>query len=292
MNSGWLVVWLLALSLVSCGATTRSSEASAGAGGSASSAGAGAGGSAGLASACDCSLDSDGDGLADVAENPYCSSLSNYQPDQDYDRIPDYLDSDSDGDGIPDADEAGDHAACGGGRDTDGDGLPDFLDIDSDEDQISDAYELLNGTDPRLTDSDGDGCDDWVELTFGECIPGSQVVLETTCYSDATSTELTLVAQTEFDGRLSDLTTTLAPPSPDTNPVSATPVAVSPPAAGTIDNGALTSIAFGATVTFSISASAWNLGPTVYTLTIESASQGLLARGQVLIRLEECPIPK
>ena len=78
----------------------------------------------------------------------------------DADSTPDYLDVDSDGDGITDAVElpAGD---------TDGDGKPDYLDLDSDDDGINDAVEAhdanADGTPdatPVGTDTDSDGLDD------------------------------------------------------------------------------------------------------------------------------------
>jgi len=50
--------------------------------------------------------------------------------DTDADGIPDYLDQDSDGDGLVDSNELT--------GDTDGDGIADFLDADSDNDGIPD----------------------------------------------------------------------------------------------------------------------------------------------------------
>ncbi len=81
--------------------------------------------------------------------------------DADADGIPDYLDSDSDNDGISDAIE--------GRRDSDNDGLPNFIDKDSDNDGLTDAFEgsldfdkdgKSNATD---TDSDNDGILDKTE---------------------------------------------------------------------------------------------------------------------------------
>lgn len=81
--------------------------------------------------------------------------------DADGDGIPDYLDSDSDNDGITDAIE--------GRKDSDNDGLPNFIDKDSDNDGLTDAFEgsldfdkdgKSNATD---TDSDNDGILDKVE---------------------------------------------------------------------------------------------------------------------------------
>jgi len=91
--------------------------------------------------------DSDGDGIADTVEAPPyvdpdtgltvtppsvvvdanhdgrddATGIPTQLIDLDHDGIPNYLDTDSDGDGIPDADELGDH---------DGDGIPDYLDYD------------------------------------------------------------------------------------------------------------------------------------------------------------------
>ena len=98
--------------------------------------------------------DSDDDGLSDETEGA---------GDFDGDGIPDYLDTDADGDGIDDVDE--------GDGDTDGDGFLDAYDLDSDGDGISDEEEgggdvdgdgLINSAD---SDADGDGMDDAIEGT-------------------------------------------------------------------------------------------------------------------------------
>ena len=47
--------------------------------------------------------------------------------------------------------------------DTDIDGIGDFADTDDDNDQISDVVELEEGTNPLLSDSDGDGYSDLVD---------------------------------------------------------------------------------------------------------------------------------
>jgi hypothetical protein len=81
--------------------------------------------------------------------------------------VPDYLDLDSDGDGILDADEwsAGADDPLAGcfaddpvcfDNDTDGDGIPDYQDPDSDGDGVLDSEE-------GLQDSDGDGIPDWLD---------------------------------------------------------------------------------------------------------------------------------
>ena len=53
-----------------------------------------------------------------------------------------YLDTDSDGDGIDDAVE--------GAADVDGDLAPNFLDLDSDGDDLIDQIEFVNGLDPLM----------------------------------------------------------------------------------------------------------------------------------------------
>ncbi len=85
-------------------------------------------------------LDSDGDGLPDADEWLF---------DHDGDGVPNFLDDDSDGDGLLDVDEGLD--------DVDGDGLGNYADPDSDGDGIPDSVE-------GLVDSDGDGTPDAQDL--------------------------------------------------------------------------------------------------------------------------------
>jgi hypothetical protein len=108
----------------------------------------------------DCSdyVDSDGDTIADHQEGDF---------DLDEDGIPNYLDTDSDNDGISDSYEAGDSDLCTGPRDTDGDTAPDFLDPDADNDGVSDSDEIIGGTDHLDADSDDDGVTDLVETVYG-----------------------------------------------------------------------------------------------------------------------------
>ena len=89
-------------------------------------------------------LDSDGDGIPDSLEG-----LS----DVDGDGIPAFLDLDSDGDGIldvveksPDVQEI-DDSTNNNPVDTDNDGIPDFLDRDSDNDGVPDVLEGLGDPD-------------------------------------------------------------------------------------------------------------------------------------------------
>jgi gliding motility-associated-like protein len=125
-------------------------------------------------------LDSDGDGLSDQYEGLNlcfdCGFLDNnidgYDDraqlnskypavDTDADLAPDFLDLDSDNDGIPDAVEAGNDPKVP--ADTDKDGTPDFRDIDSDNDGILDALEA--GADPAVpVDTDRDGTPDFRDI--------------------------------------------------------------------------------------------------------------------------------
>ena len=105
--------------------------------------------------------DSDNDGIDDVVEADNVPALTG--TDSDGDGIDDALDvdatggTDADADGIDDATQP---------RDTDGDGMPDYLDEDSDDDGIPDAIEGTVDTDGdgdgnwRDTDSDDDGYSD------------------------------------------------------------------------------------------------------------------------------------
>lgn len=73
----------------------------------------------------------------------------------DADTTPDFLDVDSDGDGIPDSVE--------GNADADGDGLPNFRDLDAENDGIPDAVEAGN-TPATPVNTDGTGDPDFLDL--------------------------------------------------------------------------------------------------------------------------------
>ena len=98
----------------------------------------------------DPSGDSDSDGISNALEGCLTGR------DSDGDKIPDWQDNDSDGDGLRDDLEAGTKDAagkCAGAKapkdgwpcDTDGDGVPDYLDKDSDGDGLADGDEDFNG---------------------------------------------------------------------------------------------------------------------------------------------------
>jgi|GEM_PF-411382 len=96
-------------------------------------------------------LDSDNDGITDLAENP-----SGTGTDSNGDGIVDGS-ADADNDGILDSADSNDGAAGSPGssiEDTDGDGNPDSQDLDSDNDGIPDLLENPDGTG---TDSNNDG---------------------------------------------------------------------------------------------------------------------------------------
>ncbi len=151
-------------------------------------------------------LDSDRDGVADAAESgaPARSGLLLARAgksafaavpaaiDSDGDQVPDYLDLDSDNDGIGDVAESGGLDVDGDGLldeggvitsiplDTDGDGIPDMRDLDSDGDGVPDialtAWAALDmdgdGRIDTATDADGDGIADVVDGEPGQ--PGSR----------------------------------------------------------------------------------------------------------------------
>ena len=105
--------------------------------------------------------DTDGDGISDEAEGRDSGI------DTDDDGVQDFEDEDSDADGFPDSEEAGDTDLTTPPVDTDGDGVPDFRDPDSDDDGLSDSAEREAGTSRTLGDTDGDGADDLVEVGVG-----------------------------------------------------------------------------------------------------------------------------
>jgi gliding motility-associated-like protein len=94
--------------------------------------------------------------------------------DTDGDGVPDAEDIDDDGDGIIDLTEDlntdGDADPATSPADTDGDGVPDYLDTDSDNDGVIDnieAQDPANYIAPSGIDSDGNGLDDAYELMPG-----------------------------------------------------------------------------------------------------------------------------
>ncbi len=98
--------------------------------------------------------DADKDGIPDSVEK----GEGETPLDSDKDGIPDFEDTDSDNDGVSDADEAGDNPETP--TDTDKDGVPDYKDLDSDNDGITDV------TESGGKDDDSDGLlDDGEELT-------------------------------------------------------------------------------------------------------------------------------
>ncbi|MEM9067197.1 MAG: hypothetical protein AAGE52_01785 [Myxococcota bacterium] len=101
-------------------------------------------------------LDPDGDGLSNDIEGVET------ERDTDGDGTPDYLDTDSDNDDIPDSVEAG--PADMRPIDSDDDGIPDYLDEDSDNNGIpdrTDAFDPEEGPEGGILDTDGDGEPDY-----------------------------------------------------------------------------------------------------------------------------------
>ncbi len=98
--------------------------------------------------------DSDGDGIADRVEGRVLV-MGGAPADTDGDGTHDFRDLDSDGNGVPDRDEGGD--------DPDRDGLPSSADPDDDGDFLLDGEEIgMNAAMPR--DSDGDHVPDFLDV--------------------------------------------------------------------------------------------------------------------------------
>ncbi|MEH6447598.1 MAG: OmpA family protein, partial [Oleispira sp.] len=113
--------------------------------------------------------DSDGDGKLDEEERDAVYDANN-RKDTDDDGIPDVVDADDQGPGAGDSDGDTilDDVECGAFpcRDTDGDGIPDYTDTDSDNDGVLDADEV--GDDPKNPkDTDGDGIPDVADPVNG-----------------------------------------------------------------------------------------------------------------------------
>lgn len=117
---------------------------------------------------------SDGDGISDAYEKETTWPVA--PVDSDKDGIPDYRDTDSNGDGKTDKEQKGPDTCCAGngatppGRDTpidsDKDGVDDYkydVTTDDDNDGIPDYIE--KGSDPsNPLDSDNDGTPDYLDL--------------------------------------------------------------------------------------------------------------------------------
>ncbi len=99
-------------------------------------------------------LDSDDDGISDSVEWGGAYE-GQYPVDSDSDGVPDFRDTDSDGNTIPDGDD--------GVTDLDEDGIGAYADLDDDGDGIPDVVEM--GDIPvSPTDTDGDGIPDYQDL--------------------------------------------------------------------------------------------------------------------------------
>ncbi|NOY24802.1 MAG: hypothetical protein GXP62_02925 [Oligoflexia bacterium] len=115
--------------------------------------------------------DFDGDTILDIHEG---------DGDPDGDGLPNWQDTDSDGDTISDATEAGDSDPVTLPIDSDVDGTPDFLDRDSDDNCITDPNEK-HDTGAGPGDADGDGVADYADNdNDGDGIPDT-VELRGTC---------------------------------------------------------------------------------------------------------------
>jgi len=141
--------------------------------------------------------DVDNDGLADVIDLGSTSSLAN--PDTDGDGLPDFLDLDSDNDGITDLFEAGGNDYNGDGKldafgDTDGDGLGNSVDSDNGGSALPYTDTDTDGAPNYIdTDSENDGNPDYEE-GFYEADPASDVnsyIARVTAYNAATSSSNT-----------------------------------------------------------------------------------------------------
>jgi len=99
--------------------------------------------------------DTNGNGLADIVEEEL-GGVPLPIPDTDNDGTPDFLDSDSDNDGVADTNETI------GGLDVDGDGIHDDSE-DLNGDGVADSCQLLTGVPVEILDSDGDGVFDHLD---------------------------------------------------------------------------------------------------------------------------------
>jgi|GEM_PF-3171270 len=109
--------------------------------------------------------DTDADGMPDFqdtdSDNDTLPDEDEGSIDTDGDGNANYRDTDSDNDTLTDTQEAGENTAQP--RDTDGDGTVDYLDVDSDNDGLLDSVEAINAVNSG-NDSDADGVPDYLDL--------------------------------------------------------------------------------------------------------------------------------
>jgi len=119
--------------------------------------------------------------------------------------VANYLDTDSDGDGIGDDVE--------GSNDSDGDGQPNYLDTDADDDGIPDNTEGTDDADGngtvnyRDTDADGDGIDDSIEGTTDTDGDGDGDYLDTDSDNDGIPDSVEGTGDADDDGTANYLDT-------------------------------------------------------------------------------------
>jgi uncharacterized repeat protein (TIGR01451 family) len=148
--------------------------------------------------------DTDGDGLSNNVD-PTTGGTPLPVPNTDGTGGPDYLDIDSDNDGIIDTVEAG--GIPNRPIDSDGDGRPDYRDMDADDDGIPDNIEAqptVGYIPPSGTDTDGDGLDDAYDAADTNVDPRSSAGL-TPVNTDGTDAPDYLDSDSDNDG-LSDVT--------------------------------------------------------------------------------------
>ncbi len=185
-------------------------------------------------------IDLDGDGAQDVFDTPVENSFGGQfdtPEDTDSDGVFDYLDTDSDSDGLSDTFESGLDALTGNDVDSDGldDGIflqgagydssagitstsadlentdgqvpdVDFRDTDSDSDGIADSLETTEDTDSdgtfdfRDTDADSDGIADSLETTVDSDSDGEFDFQDTDSDSDGIADSLETTEDTDSDG--------------------------------------------------------------------------------------------
>lgn len=150
----------------STNSSSSSSGSSSGGGEGGSAGGGGMGGAGGGPPTSNCPPDEDLDGISDMVEGKATNV------DTDGDKTPDYLDTDSDNDSIPDLQEGQTKfVGCASPQNSDNDSIPDFRDTDSDNNGLPDLLEVYpdgKPYDPMLpapnpADTDGDAIPDYAD---------------------------------------------------------------------------------------------------------------------------------
>ena len=140
--------------------------------------------------------DNDGDGVPDITDN--CPAVPNpLQEDSDLDRTGDACDPDNDGDGIPDITDNCPAVPNPLQEDSDSDGTGDACDPDADGDKVSNETDICPEENANGFDANSDGCIDDIQ--------GITQVVNTTLVENSLSPEIVVSLTSKVESALNSI---------------------------------------------------------------------------------------